>query len=230
MRDITDRQRAVLEAIHNMNELSGFPPTMRELAAEVGIKSTNGINEYLQALERKGMVARKERVSRTIRLTDTGRSEIGADESDVDRLRREVTRLRYEYNEQEGIAVSMERERDLAEAESAALQAALDTRDESLVESAAKIEKLQRAYDGAAQKADAHRVHRDAAQAKLCRPKNLGTPLTLAQAFHEAYERLAPEYAYETREASAVPWNEVPENQRKLMIATCRVILENDDG
>jgi len=27
----------------------------------------------------------------------------------------------------------------------------------------------------------------------------------LAQAFHEAYERLAPEFGYETRKESAVP-------------------------
>ena len=47
----------------------------------------------------------------------------------------------------------------------------------------------------------------------------------LAQRFHEAYERLAPAYGYETREASAKPWSEVPENNRQLMIAVCAEIL-----
>jgi hypothetical protein len=42
----------------------------------------------------------------------------------------------------------------------------------------------------------------------------------IAAAFHEAYERLAPSHGYETREASAKPWDEVPENNRRLMSAT----------
>jgi hypothetical protein len=42
----------------------------------------------------------------------------------------------------------------------------------------------------------------------------------IAKAFHETYERLAPEYGYKTREASAVPWEDVPENNKALMIAT----------
>lgn len=49
----------------------------------------------------------------------------------------------------------------------------------------------------------------------------------LAQQFHEAYERLAPQFSYETRKASAKPWAEVPENNRKLMIAVCGEILSD---
>ena len=40
-----------------------------------------------------------------------------------------------------------------------------------------------------------------------------------AKAFHEAYERLAPTFGYDTRKASAVPWEDVPEKNRLLMIA-----------
>lgn len=47
----------------------------------------------------------------------------------------------------------------------------------------------------------------------------------LARQFHETYERLAPEYSYQTRKASAVPWEDVPENNKRLMIATCAAIL-----
>jgi hypothetical protein len=50
----------------------------------------------------------------------------------------------------------------------------------------------------------------------------------VARAFHEAYERLAPEFNYETREASAKPWEEVPEQNRDLMIAV--VVELQDDG
>lgn len=43
----------------------------------------------------------------------------------------------------------------------------------------------------------------------------------LARLFHETYERLAPSFGYQTREASAKPWGEVPENNRMLMVAVC---------
>ena len=48
----------------------------------------------------------------------------------------------------------------------------------------------------------------------------------LAKAFHDVYERLAPEHNYETRKASAKPWNEVPENNRKLMVAVVSELLD----
>lgn len=47
----------------------------------------------------------------------------------------------------------------------------------------------------------------------------------IAKEFHDAYEELAPSHGYETREASAKPWEEVPENNRNLMIATVNRLL-----
>lgn len=47
----------------------------------------------------------------------------------------------------------------------------------------------------------------------------------LAQRFHETYERLAPDYGYTTRRDSAVPWADVPEQNKRLMIAVCAEIL-----
>lgn len=48
----------------------------------------------------------------------------------------------------------------------------------------------------------------------------------LAKLFHATYEALAPSFNYQTRKASAVPWEEVPDANRHLMIATCRVLLK----
>lgn len=53
------------------------------------------------------------------------------------------------------------------------------------------------------------------------------TPEQLARSFHEIYEKLAPQFNYETRKDSAVPWENVPENNKKLMIAVCAQILKN---
>lgn len=50
-------------------------------------------------------------------------------------------------------------------------------------------------------------------------------PEEVAKLFHETYERLAPLFAYETRKASAKPWDEVPKNNRDLMIAVSAVVL-----
>jgi hypothetical protein len=51
------------------------------------------------------------------------------------------------------------------------------------------------------------------------------TPEQLAQQFHETYERLAPEFGYETRRDSAVPWQDVPEQNRSLMTAVCAELV-----
>lgn len=49
----------------------------------------------------------------------------------------------------------------------------------------------------------------------------MNAPRELAQKFHEIYERLAPSFNYETRKESAVVWDDVPENNKSLMIAVC---------
>lgn len=46
----------------------------------------------------------------------------------------------------------------------------------------------------------------------------------LAKLFHDTYERLAPEFNYETRKASAVPWSDVPPNNKQLMIAVAHEV------
>ena len=46
-----------------------------------------------------------------------------------------------------------------------------------------------------------------------------------AKAFHEVYERLAPSFGYATRQESAVPWEQVPEQNRCLMIAVAGEVM-----
>lgn len=56
------------------------------------------------------------------------------------------------------------------------------------------------------------------------------TAETVARWFHEAYERLAPDYSYRTRKASAVPWDEVPVANRALMVRTASEVLDRLRG
>lgn len=60
----------------------------------------------------------------------------------------------------------------------------------------------------------------------------VGTPMVLpgsddlARTFHEQYERLAPSFGYVTRRDSSVPWQDVPEPNRSLMLAVATQVLE----
>jgi len=47
----------------------------------------------------------------------------------------------------------------------------------------------------------------------------------IARAFHEAYERLAPSFGWTTSATTAVPWERVPEANRRLMVAVVREVL-----
>ncbi len=55
--------------------------------------------------------------------------------------------------------------------------------------------------------------------------KDMTPEEALAKFFHDTYERLAPEYCYQTRASSAVSWPEVPANNKQLMIAVCREVV-----
>lgn len=68
MQALTERQQAALDYIRHSIQTMGYPPTLREIAAHMGIRSTNGVNDHLRALERKGYLARQELKSRGMRL------------------------------------------------------------------------------------------------------------------------------------------------------------------
>jgi hypothetical protein len=53
-----------------------------------------------------------------------------------------------------------------------------------------------------------------------------GCAEVIAAQFHAAYEKLAPQHGYETRPESAVPWADVPDRNRSLMVATVDALLE----
>lgn len=58
-------------------------------------------------------------------------------------------------------------------------------------------------------------------------PEELDIAYTIAQKFHETYERLAPAYGYRTREASAVSWEEVPQQNKLLMVGVVASLIDN---
>jgi repressor LexA len=64
---LTERQRNVLDFISDSIRKRGYPPTLREIGSHFGIRSTNGVNDHLRALEKKGFLHREDLKSRALR-------------------------------------------------------------------------------------------------------------------------------------------------------------------
>lgn len=77
MDEITDRQKEILQYIVRTSEERGYPPTIREIGEEMDIRSTNGVNDHLKALERKGFLTRGEQQSRSLVPTKRARLVLG---------------------------------------------------------------------------------------------------------------------------------------------------------
>ncbi|HUT33392.1 MAG TPA: transcriptional repressor LexA [Planctomycetota bacterium] len=63
---LTARQKAILEFLRGETARRGFPPTIREIGAHFGLRSTGSVRDYLHALERKGCIDRRRHLSRGI--------------------------------------------------------------------------------------------------------------------------------------------------------------------
>ncbi|MGB5257602.1 MAG: transcriptional repressor LexA [Woeseiaceae bacterium] len=77
MRELTPRQRQILEMIQEFISETGMPPTRAEIAAELGFKSANAAEEQLRALQRKGVLELLPGASRGIQLKDSLRDQMG---------------------------------------------------------------------------------------------------------------------------------------------------------
>lgn len=77
MEKLTARQEQILAFIHRFSTERGYPPTIREIGDEMEIASTNGVNDHLKALERKGYVQRTELTSRSLVLTKKAHGVVG---------------------------------------------------------------------------------------------------------------------------------------------------------
>jgi repressor LexA len=79
MQGLTKRQEQTLDFIRDSIKDRGYPPTLREIGEHMGIRSTNGVNDHLRALERKGYLRREDMKSRALRLVDEEEAQAAAD-------------------------------------------------------------------------------------------------------------------------------------------------------
>ena len=77
MRELTPRQKQILEMIQEFIGETGMPPTRAEIARELGFKSANAAEEHLRALQRKGVLELLPGASRGIQLKDSLRDQMG---------------------------------------------------------------------------------------------------------------------------------------------------------
>ncbi len=71
-RELTPKQRRILEFIRGFLEEHGYPPSIRQIQEGCGLSSTSVVDYNLRILERMGYIRRDREVSRAIELLGPG--------------------------------------------------------------------------------------------------------------------------------------------------------------
>ncbi len=69
MARVSDIQQKILEYLRECSQ-EGIPPTIREICAATGLKSTSSVHNHLKKLEDEGYITRSNGLNRAIRLTN----------------------------------------------------------------------------------------------------------------------------------------------------------------
>lgn len=80
-RKLTERQQKILSCVHQSVESRGYPPTLREIAAAVGLRSTSAVSYQLKILENMGQLTRDAGMPRTV-VDKSSRLRVFQDRSD----------------------------------------------------------------------------------------------------------------------------------------------------
>lgn len=70
-RNISARQRRILDYIKQHSDEKGYPPTVREIGEAVGLRSSSTVHGHLKALEAQGHILRDAALTRAIRVPET---------------------------------------------------------------------------------------------------------------------------------------------------------------
>ena len=65
----TARRRQILDFIATTIEQRGYPPTVREIGAEIGLKSSSSVHYHLKQLEKEGYLTRDGSLTRALRVS-----------------------------------------------------------------------------------------------------------------------------------------------------------------
>ena len=70
MKDLTSRQKEILDLIKDYLKEKGFPPTRADISRTLGLKSHNAAEQHLRAIEKKGFISILSGASRGIVLNE----------------------------------------------------------------------------------------------------------------------------------------------------------------
>jgi len=72
--DLPERQKDVLHLIARLTEENGYPPTLAELAKELGLKNRMTVHQHVAALKKKGFVHWEPGLNRSLRVLSNSQS------------------------------------------------------------------------------------------------------------------------------------------------------------
>lgn len=70
MKKISVKQQAILNFIEQYTEQHGYPPSVREIGAAVGLRSPSTVHTHLKTLAERGAIQRDERKTRALSMPD----------------------------------------------------------------------------------------------------------------------------------------------------------------
>ena len=73
MEKLTAKQQKIYDYIQTFSAEHGYPPSVREIGAAVGLKSPSTVHFHLKGLEEAGVIIKAEGKTRAITLSGTGR-------------------------------------------------------------------------------------------------------------------------------------------------------------
>ena len=73
MGNLTPKQQKIYDFIQSFTAEHGYPPSVREIGAAMGLKSPSTVHFHLKGLEEAGMIIKAEGKTRAITLSGTGR-------------------------------------------------------------------------------------------------------------------------------------------------------------
>lgn len=88
MKSISAKQLNILDCIYKAIDSNGYPPTVREIGAEVGLASTSTVHGHLSRLEAKGYLTRDASKTRALELTPFALEALGISRKDIPLLGR----------------------------------------------------------------------------------------------------------------------------------------------
>jgi repressor LexA len=67
----SERQAAILDAIREFTVEHGYPPSVREIGAKVGLSSSSTVQSHLKSLEKRGLISRDPTKPRALKYADS---------------------------------------------------------------------------------------------------------------------------------------------------------------